>query len=278
VVTRIRFAQVDDARSTTRDDVRAALARGEAPLRRCPSCGREARTRDERCPHCGASYFARPRRFSGRTRALLIAVCGLLAATALAVTVVLVTDAKRERDAREATQRRARIAAERARLRRVQAPHRGSARGLRPAAGASRAERLAARAALLDAVREHITRDARARVVAGELDGPISGTECGPLLRSRDAVPDDRTLSRTIGRYDCVAVKADVARGGTSVGRLGHPFVAALDFERFTFVWCRNTPPQGEAGRALAFVRLDRACLAAKGRALGTGYVDVPGA
>jgi hypothetical protein len=24
-------------------------------------------------------------------------------------------------------------------------------------------------------------------------------------------------------------------------------------------------------------VRLDRACLAAKGRALGTGYVDVPG-
>ena len=28
---------------------------------------------------------------------------------------------------------------------------------------------------------------------------------------------------------------------------------------------------------ALAFVRLERACLAAKGRALGTGYVDVPG-
>ena len=28
---------------------------------------------------------------------------------------------------------------------------------------------------------------------------------------------------------------------------------------------------------ALAFVRLDRACLATKSRALGTGYVDVPG-
>jgi hypothetical protein len=278
VVTRVRFAHVDDARSTTRDDVRGALARGEAPLRSCPSCGREARTRDERCPHCRASYFARPPRFSGRARALLIAVCGLVAAGALAITVVLVTDAKRERDAREATERRARIEAERARLRRVQAPHRGAARALRPAAGASRAERLAARAALVDAVRERITRDARARVVAGELDGPISQTECGPLLRSPDAVPDDRMLSRRIGRYDCVAVKADVARDGTSVGRLGHPFVAALDFERFTFVWCRNTPPQGEAGRALAFVRLDRACLAAKGRALGTGYVDVPGA
>ena len=58
---------------------------------------------------------------------------------------------------------------------------------------------------------------------------------------------------------------------------LGYPFVAALDFRRFTYVWCRNTPPQSERGQALAFVRLDRACLAAKGKALGTGYVDVPG-
>jgi hypothetical protein len=36
-------------------------------------------------------------------------------------------------------------------------------------------------------------------------------------------------------------------------------------------VWCRNTSAQGERGVALALVRLDRACLAAKGRALGTG-------
>ena len=32
-----------------------------------------------------------------------------------------------------------------------------------------------------------------------------------------------------------------------------------------------------QAGKSLAHVRLARACLAAKGRALGTGYVDVPG-
>ena len=91
-------------------------------------------------------------------------------------------------------------------------------------------------------------------------------------------MPDDRVLSKPIGRYDCVAVKtSSPARRGQSVGRLGYPFVAALDFKRFTYVWCRNTPGQGERGVALAFVRLDRACLAAKGRALGTGYVDVPG-
>ena len=123
-----------------------------------------------------------------------------------------------------------------------------------------------------------ITRDAQARDRRGELNGPISRTECGPLLKAKDAVPDDRILGKPIGRYDCVAVKTSVTgEGGQSVGRLGYPFVAALDFERFTYVWCRNTPGQGERGVALAFVRLDRACLAAKGRALGTGYVDVPG-
>ena len=121
-----------------------------------------------------------------------------------------------------------------------------------------------------------ITRDAQARDRRGELKGPITRTECGPLLKAKDAVPDDRILSKAIGRYDCVAVKTSVTgEGGQSVGRLGFPFVAALDFKKFTYVWCRNTPGQGERGVALAFVRLDRACLAAKGRALGTGYVDV---
>jgi hypothetical protein len=136
---------------------------------------------------------------------------------------------------------------------------------------------VAARAALVRRVEARITADARARARSGEIQGPVRTTECGPLLRAPGAVPDDRVLSRHVGRYDCVAVKGDIRQRGSSVGRLGYPFVAALDFDRFTFVWCRNTPPQGERGQALAFVRLDRACLAAKGRALGTGYVDVPG-
>jgi hypothetical protein len=123
-----------------------------------------------------------------------------------------------------------------------------------------------------------ITRDAQGRARSGELKGTITGTECGPLLKAKAAVPDDRILSKAIGRYDCVAVTHSVnGESGQSVGRLGFPFVAALDFKRFTYVWCRNTPGQGERGVALAFVRLARACLAAKGKALGTGYVDVPG-
>jgi hypothetical protein len=250
----------------------------ELPLRTCPHCGFEERSERERCSRCGKSVLVGAPRLRGRRRTVAIwggaaALVVAVAAIALVLNAVVSNRDKRERSAAEKA-----VAAEKARLRRLQAPHRGSAAALRPPAGATDAQLLAARAALVKAAESSITRDAQARDRAGELQGPIVGTECGPLLKAKDAVPDDRILSKPIGRYDCVAVKrAITGESGQSVGRLGFAFVAALDFKRFTYVWCRNTPAQGERGVALAFVRLDRACLAAKGRALGTGYVDVPG-
>jgi hypothetical protein len=250
----------------------------ELPLRTCPHCGFEERSERERCSRCGKSVLVRAPRLRGHRRAVAIwggaaALVVAVAAIALVLNGVVSNRDKRERSAAEKA-----VAAEKARLRRLQAPHRGSAAALRPPAGATDAQLLSARAALVKAAESSITRDAQARDRAGELQGPIVGTECGPLLKAKDAVPDDRVLSKSIGRYDCVAVKrAITGESGQSVGRLGFAFVAALDFKRFTYVWCRNTPAQGERGVALAFVRLDRACLAAKGRALGTGYVDVPG-
>jgi hypothetical protein len=248
------------------------------PLRTCPSCGREGRTRYERCPHCQGSYFATPRAVR-RRRWLVGGVAGAVVAAVLAVFAVLALGDRTDREARESRQQTAQIAALRARLARVQAPHHGAARALRPPANASDAQKLAARAALVGAVERRITRDARARAQAGELDGPISETQCGPILKSKTAVPDDRFLDKRIGRYDCVAIKHHVLGiGGEKVAELGHAFVAALNFDTYTYTWCRNHPAQGEAGKALVFVRLARACLAAKGAALGTGYVDVPDA
>jgi len=211
-----------------------------------------------------------PRR---RRRIVAAAVVGL-AAFALLVAVLLTQKAQRED--RDAAETRRAVAAERARLTRIQRPHDGVATRLRPPAGATAQERRAARAALVAAVQDAITRDAQARARAGELDGPITGTECGPIARRPDVVPDDRVLARRVGRYDCVAVKADVRKGGRSVGRLGHAFVAALDFTDFSYVWCRNTPPQSERGEVLVSVRLNRRCLAATGAALGSGYIDEP--
>jgi len=247
----------------------------ERALRRCPHCGFEEPADRERCSRCGRSVLAPGRRRGGRRLAPWIAgAAAVVALAALLVVLNIVGSNRREREDRDLAKA---VATARARLVREQAPHRGAARALRPAAGASAAQQRAARAALVGRVEASITADARGRAARGELDGPIVATECGPYLRSPDAVPDDRVLSKPIGRYDCVAIRRDVRAGGKSVGRFGYPFVAALDFKRFTYVWCRNNPPQSERGKTLVYVRLERACLAAKGRALGTGYVDVPG-
>jgi hypothetical protein len=248
----------------------------QLPPRTCPSCGREGRTRFERCPHCSASYFATPRAVLRRRRRIGV-IAGVVVAVALGVAAVLALGDRSGRQARARADQTARVAALRVRLKRIQAPHRGAAVALRPPAGASASERLAARHALVLAVQDQITRDARARAQAGELDGPIAQTVCGPILKSKTAIPDDRVPSKRIGRYDCVAVKHHIiGAAGKKVAELGHPFVAALNFDTFTYTWCRNTPAQGEAGVALVFVRLERACLAARGKAIGTGYADVP--
>jgi hypothetical protein len=232
----------------------------------------------ERCSACGRSVLVRAPRLRGRRRRLVQWGGGLAALAVTAAAVIVVLGLQEDRRERERARTARAVAAERVRLKRLQAPHRGSAAGLRPAPGATAAARLAARAALVRHVEGRITADARARARSGEITGPIRATECGPFLRRPDAVPDDRVLTKRIGRYDCVAIKADIRKDDdTTVGRLGYAFVAALDFDRFTYVWCRNTPPQSERGEALAVVRLERACLAATGPPVGTGYADVPG-
>jgi hypothetical protein len=249
----------------------------EPPPRTCPHCGREGRTTFERCPHCQRSYFtasrARQRRrwlAGGGVLLLVLVACGVVGALALSD--------RGDREAREKADRAQRIAALTARLKKEQAPHRGAARSLKPPADATDAVLLAARRALVGAVETRITADARARAATGELDGPITTTRCGPILKAKDAIPDDRVLAKPIGRYDCVAIKKPVTTAdGAKVAELGFAFVAALDFKTYTYTWCRNNPAQGEAGKALVFVRLERACLAATGAAVGTGYVAQEG-
>jgi hypothetical protein len=243
------------------------------PLRTCPSCGQTAQTRLERCPHCQRSYYA-PTRAQRRRRRVIAGGGAAAVAVAIAVGALLVLhDHQRHVDRTRAAQART-IAALRAHIRRVQAPKHGADRALKPAIGATAAQRLAARRALVVAVQRQITTDAQARAAAGEIDGPIRSTTCGPILKSKTAIPDDRVLSKHIGRYDCVAIKRHVlASASEKVAELGFAFVAALNFDTYTYTWCRNTPAQGEAGVALVFVRLERACLAATGKVMGTGYV-----
>jgi type II secretory pathway pseudopilin PulG len=249
----------------------------EPPLRTCPSCGRESQTRNERCPFCQTSYYAATHD-QRRRRWLIGTTVAIVLIASLTVIAVIALGDRSDRDAANKIEQTRRVAALRVRIARQQAPHRGAAQDLKPPPHATDAQLLAARKELVGAVERRITDDARARVKTGELTGPFSHTTCGPILKSKAAIPDDRVLSKSIGRYDCVAVKRDVTlRPGQKVAELGYAFVAALNFNTYTYTWCRNNPAQGEAGKALVFVRLARACLAARGKALGTGYVAEPG-
>src|SRR5215204_2991806 len=239
----------------------------EIPLRTCPHCGVESRTRFERCPNCGKSLFDEPPRFSRTTKLVAGIAIGVLVLAVGAVLVSTLAGGERDKDKRNAAEQSQLVARERARLIREQSPRRGrpSATVAKPPASATDAEKIAGRVALLRAMEDDITRDARGRMRAGELRGPIRYTKCGSLGPTATVRDEERDPSRPIGRYDCVAVIRDVVDDGTLVGRYGHSFVGTVDFDRWRYVWCRNNPAPGERGKALVFVRLPRVCLGAEG-------------
>lgn len=76
--------------------------------------------------------------------------------------------------------------------------------------------------------------DARRRVAAGELDGPVLRVSC-------------RTSPRAAGAHGCTAVTRDVPAGPRNVpGSLGHPFVAVVDFGSGRYTWCKTNPVPAE--------------------------------
>ena len=244
--------------------------------RTCGFCGREAATQFEHCPHCGHSYFERPPRLGRVARRALLALGALLVMGLAAWLVPQLVDYRHHSDAQTRATQAALVAAERRRLRAEQRPRHGRAVALRPAAGATARERLRARRLLVARVEASITADARSRVAAGLLTGqPPSGTSCGPLVRNQVA-GDEENLAKEIGRYSCVAVTRNAVHAGRRVGLFGIPFVAAVDFRRFTYVWCKDNPAANASETGLAFVRLSRECLASRGKAFGTGYLESP--
>jgi hypothetical protein len=255
--------------STTRDEI---------PLRTCPHCGEESRTRFERCPSCGKSLYDEPPRFSRTTKIVAGVAIALVVVVVGAIVVSGLAGQEHSKDKRVAAERAKLVASERRRLIREQAPRHGRPPGLaKPPATATDAEKIAARVALVRSMESDIATDARARVRTGELRGPIRYAKCGALSPTAAVANEERDLTRSLGRYDCVAVIRDVVDNGKVVGRYGHSFVGTVDFDRWRYVWCRNNPAPGERGKALVFVRLSRECLGAEGApAVGTGYV-MPG-
>jgi hypothetical protein len=180
-------------------------------------------------------------------RKLLIGAAALVVVgAALAAVLVPRIDAAKDRTAaREASESAARKAARRREVIAQQRPRRRRAADLRPASNTPAPERVAARVELLTRAEETITADARRRAAAGELEGRPGATECEPYPK-RDPGPE-RDLSARAGVYDClVSVRAIVATKTNVSGTLGYPFRAIVDFDGFSFVWCRTNPVPGE--------------------------------
>jgi hypothetical protein len=161
---------------------------------------------------------------------------------------------KEERASAEA-QRVAQARAERVeRLRREQQPR--FARGEPAPASLTGRRRLLADAAV--AVRG----DARARVEAGTLSGPIRRVECEPFPRSVAGGGAHQDLSRPVGRYACLAVTTEFgATAEHEAGAIGHPYRVRIDFDTGRYAFCKVAGRAGEGSIGQApIVRIPAAC------------------
>jgi type II secretory pathway pseudopilin PulG len=186
-------------------------------------------------------------------RKVLAVALGVLVLLGVIAALVIppLESGKRSGAERERAERAALLRRERAQLAADQRLH--LAVGHRPAGPDSPAVRRQARPQLESV----ITRDARARVKAGKLDGPIRSTSCEPSTRQ-----EETNLRAHTGLYKCLVTTGKIApTQRTYSATVGYPFVATVDYRRFGFAWCKTNPRPGEkAGHALARVLLDRRC------------------
>ncbi len=160
---------------------------------------------------------------------------------------LIVPEIEESKDARSAAERRrdeAFEAAKRKRLAEEGRPRHG--RGERPPGNLTPAQELRARYALVRDVERAITRDARARVRTGELEGPVLATECEINPPSQRVV--ERDLDARGSEYECLAVTRRDPEGRFSVG---YSFDARVDYRRFRFTWARVCHPPGEGAARL---------------------------
>ena len=250
-------AEWEAARAAAKADVQAALAR---PPRPCPNCGRPQPGIARRCADCGADMFPRRTRPKPGLRAGLIAILVLAALAALVFGLIPAMREDADTERRLQAERQTKLeAAERARLRIEVRPV--SITGPRRRSGESRLEH---RARLLAVGSDAITADARKRVAAGTMDGPILGTSCEPYPETdaRRALEQDPNLAAA--RYECIAIERRVPlsklNGRERTGIFGNPYWLVIEFDTAELAFCKISPKVGEGGKVLATVAIPEPC------------------
>jgi hypothetical protein len=173
---------------------------------------------------------------SGRIAVALLPVAAVVLALLLAPGI---DDSKDERSRAE-SERRAQATAERLeRLRAEQQP--------RFRRGVPAGENLARRAALVAAFPAAIEADARKRVAAGALDGPIRSVECEPFPRTVAGRGAHLDPAEVRGRYSCLAVTSVVPESERNVATaIGHPYRVMVNFDTGRYAFCKVSGRPGE--------------------------------
>lgn len=167
----------------------------------------------------------------------------------IAVALVIGPDIRQSKSERERAEQQERLrarAAREARIRREQRPRFVDG----PAATAG----VAARRRLLDAASASVLADARRRVAAGQLRGPIGGIDCEPFPRNVAGIGAEDSTEQRFGRYACIAVTAEFKQTeSTSGGLLGHPYRVRIDFDTGRYAFCKiaGRPAEGQLKRRL---------------------------
>jgi hypothetical protein len=178
-----------------------------------------------------------------------VAMYGAAAAAFIAIAALLIVpplnEGKRTGQAERARKEAAALAAERARLAADQRVH---TLQVTPGAGA------AAEGAMVAALEVAVTADARQRVKAGTIKGPVLTTGCE---RAGGAVVQFPQSSV----YKCFVKTATGFKGqGADILGKGYPFIATIYPKAGKLAWCKENPQPDEKGRQLVGVRLSPVC------------------
>jgi hypothetical protein len=115
--------------------------------------------------------------------------------------------------------------------------------------------RVAAGADLVQRLEAEITADAKQRVQAKTITGPVLSTRCDPTSAAVSQFPDSQV-------YKCFVTTQTGLRGeGNDVLGTGYPFVATVYMKERRLAWCKQNPHADEKGmRGDVRVRMSPVC------------------
>jgi hypothetical protein len=213
----------DDAATTSTTEVVSAEESRPEFQRVCRKCSASVLTSSMTCPACGAPYVRQPMKRRTKIIAAVVAVLVIFGTTGG------IAYAKHQSNERALTAKRAKAAKERKAEERAARKEREQQEAAE-AAEQAETDRLAGIQAMRDAgvafAEKTITADAKKKVQAGTLSGPILLTQCSPIAGGVEDV------TAATEKYDCIVA---TEKNGSQLH--GYSVEATYDYTEDSVQW-----------------------------------------